>query len=116
MLAGWKSKIGIAADPDAEERELLMTLSPAFIEWEQRTKQQGIERGIERGTRNERRLSLSSLLEARFGELDGELEAVIQTCLELSSEEFARQMPSLLSLSRDELASQFSRRAAGDET
>ena len=111
VLSGWKSTIGAIENPDEEDRELLMTLSPAFIEWEQRTKQkgveQGIEQGIEQGTRNERRLNLSNLMKARFEELDEELNAVIENFTKLSAEDYTEQFPLLLNLSRDELVARF---------
>lgn len=42
LLANWKTNIESIKDLEAEDRELVMALSPAFVEWEQRTRQEGI--------------------------------------------------------------------------
>ena len=59
----------------------------------------GIKKGIQ--------LTLESLLSSRFGQLDSQLEAVIEYFTQLDSESYAQQFPLLMSLSREELAAQF---------
>lgn len=43
LLASWKTNIEGIEELEAEDRQLLMTLSPAFVEWEQRTRQESME-------------------------------------------------------------------------
>lgn len=102
LLANWKTNIEGIGGFEAEDQELVMTLSPAFIEWEQRTRQAGFEEGIQRV-----RVTLQGLLVSRFGRIDNQLEAVIEYFTELNSEDYAQQLPLLLSLSRDELVTRF---------
>lgn len=73
-----------------------MTLSQAYLEWEERTQQQGIQQG--------KRLVVENLLKARFGELDEQLASIIPNLLDLPAEEYTRL---LLQLSRDELLTRF---------
>ncbi|MEO0947990.1 MAG: hypothetical protein AAFY11_07575 [Cyanobacteria bacterium J06641_5] len=79
-----------------------MTLSPAFIGWEQRTRQEGLDEGLQRV-----RITLQELLTSRFGQVDSQLEAVIDHFAKLDSENYTRQLPLLLNLSRAELVARF---------
>ncbi len=65
---------------------------------------QGIEQGIQRGIPQGMRLVVENVLRARFGELDAELSALIDSILTFPPEEFT---PLLLQLSREELLSRF---------
>ncbi|NJO12042.1 MAG: hypothetical protein HC873_23170 [Leptolyngbyaceae cyanobacterium SL_1_1] len=47
MLVSWKVSIELNNAIAAEEQELLMALSQAYLEWEQQTKQQWLEQGLE---------------------------------------------------------------------
>jgi hypothetical protein len=70
-----------------------MALSQAYLAWEQATEQRG-----------ERRL-VESLLQARFGELDQQLMAIVPQILALPREKCANL---ILQLSHEELLEQFS--------
>ena len=64
VLANWKFMIEVSPEADAD-RELLMALSQAYLEWEQATERRGIQQGIAR------EISLVvRLLNRRLGELD----------------------------------------------
>jgi hypothetical protein len=80
LLANWKISIEITGQVDTEE-ELMVTLSQAYLEWEQQTEQrglqQGLERGLERGLEQERSL-IFRLLTRRVGQLDSGLEQLVQ--------------------------------------
>jgi hypothetical protein len=69
-----------------------MTLSQAYLEWEQQTERRGMQQVIE------------NLLKVRFGELDEQLAGIIPSLLELPTEEYTRL---LLQLSREELLARF---------
>jgi Domain of unknown function (DUF4351) len=45
LLASWKISIEVARELEAQEEELLMALSQAYLEWEQQTEQRGIWQG-----------------------------------------------------------------------
>jgi len=105
---------------EPDDRELVMRLQPLFQEKLAQVEQQGIERGIqqgieqgieqgmergmERGIQQGERLVVENLLRARFGELDAELSALIDSILTFTPEEFT---PLLLQLSREELGRRF---------
>jgi hypothetical protein len=72
LLANWKISIEITGQVDTEE-ELMMTLSQAYLEWEQQTEQRGLERGLE-----QERSLIFRLLTRRVGKLDSGLEQLVQ--------------------------------------
>jgi hypothetical protein len=72
LLANWKISIEITGQIDTEE-ELMMTLSQAYLEWEQQTEQRGLERGLE-----QERSLIFRLLTRRVGQLDSGLEQLVQ--------------------------------------
>jgi hypothetical protein len=83
---------------DAEDRELIMELSPLYLERLDEATQQGIQQGES--------IVVENLLKIRFGVLDEELQSIVAPLLELAPEEFTLL---LLQLSRDELLARFSR-------
>jgi hypothetical protein len=92
LLSTWKINIEISGEIGEEERRLLMTLSQAYLEWEQQTERRG------------QRLVVENLFKVRFGELDEQLAGIIPSLLQLPTEEYTRL---LLQLSREELLAQF---------
>jgi hypothetical protein len=48
LLANWKISIEIMGQV-SEEKELMMALSQAYLEWEQKTEQRGLEKGLQQG-------------------------------------------------------------------
>lgn len=76
-----------------------MLLSEVYQEWEEKTKQQGLEQGRQQ----EQRLVIENLLKARFGEIDPELASIIPSLLALPTEEYTV----LLLKPRDELLAYF---------
>ena len=87
---------------EPEDRELIMELSPLYLEKLDTALQSGIQQGIQQG----QRLVVEKLLMIRFGNLDDELKSIIEPLLELPPEEFTSL---LLQLSRDELLARFRR-------
>lgn len=116
LLASWKITIETSTSIDEEGRQLIMTLSQAYLEWERETErrgiqqglergiQQGVEQGIEQGLEQGQRLVVENLLRVRFGALDEQLSTIIPLLLELPTEEYTRL---LLQLSREELLARF---------
>ncbi|BBD63118.1 hypothetical protein NIES2109_59680 (plasmid) [Nostoc sp. HK-01] len=88
-----------------DDRELIMNLSQAYQQWEETTKQQGIQEGVQQGQRQ----VVENLLKVRFGSVDEGLSQVVDSLLQLPSEEFASVLLQLSSLSREELLARFTR-------
>ncbi len=107
LLATWKVSIEVSSLIDAEERELIMNLSQAYLEWEQETELRGVERGKEIGKEQERREIVENLLLARFGELDSQLAAIVESILNLPAIEYAGLLLQFSSLSREDLLARF---------
>jgi hypothetical protein len=83
-----------------DEQELIMNLSQAYQQWEETTKQQGVQEGVQL----ERRQVVENLLRFRFGSVDEELSRVVDSLLQLTPEEFT---PLCLQLSREDLLARF---------
>jgi hypothetical protein len=107
LLYTWKISIQVSQEFELEERELIMNLSQAYLEWEQETIERGKEIGKEIGKEQERRQLLESLLYAHFGELDSALSAIIEPILSLPTTEYTAILLQLSSLSREDLLARF---------
>ena len=92
LLLSLKTQIEIKQVPNEEDREVLMNLSPIYLERLAEAEQKG------------QRTVIENLLKAKFGSLDDELNSIVQPLLALTPEEFS---PLLLQLSREELISRF---------
>ncbi|MGB3650105.1 MAG: hypothetical protein WBA41_02710 [Rivularia sp. (in: cyanobacteria)] len=92
LLLSLKTQIEVKQNPDEEDREALMGLSPIYLQRLADARQEG------------QRTVIENLLRARFGTLDDELKEIIQPLLGLTPEEFS---PLLIQLSREELLSRF---------
>ncbi len=100
LLSDLLSNIEVNPDVDTEDRELIMRLSPLFSQRLEEATQSGLQQGIQQGHRE----MIENLLIFRFGQLDSQLEVIIQPLLSLSLSELT---PLLLQLSRDELLARF---------
>jgi hypothetical protein len=96
LLASWKISIEVSAGIEEEERELMTTLAQAYLEWERKTQQRGIEQG--------QRLVVENLLQVRFGTVDKQPAGIVPLLLKLPTQEYTRL---LLELSREELIARF---------
>ena len=96
LLLSLKTQIEIKQVPNEEDREVLMNLSPIYLERLAEAEQKGRNEG--------QRTVIENLLKAKFGSLDDELNSIVQPLLALRPEEFS---PLLLQLSREELISRF---------
>ncbi|NES93053.1 hypothetical protein [Okeania sp. SIO2B9] len=104
LLSDLLSNIEVNPDIDSEDRELIMRLSPLFSQRLEEATQSGIQQGIQQGVQQRDREVIENLLVFRFGQLDSELEVIIQRLQSLSLPEL---IPLLLQLSRDELLARF---------
>ncbi|MDJ1177968.1 hypothetical protein PJF56_03725 [Roseofilum sp. BLCC_M91] len=87
-------------EPDPDDRELIVTLTQLYEEAIAQLREEGREEGREEATLE----LIDNLLQARFGEVDEELAAIIEAIAALPSQEFT---PLLLQRSREELLAQF---------
>ena len=100
LLFNLRVSLEVSTELDQEDRELIMRLSPLYLERLSEATRSGVEQGIEQG----QRLVVENLLKARFGSLDAELSAIVESLLTLSPEEYTSL---LLQLSREELLARF---------
>jgi hypothetical protein len=100
ILVNWRTNLELKADLTDEDRELIMDLSPAYL---QRREEWRIE-GIQEGRSEERKEMVENLLRVRFGEVDEKLQRAITLILQLPTEELTRL---LLTLNREELLARF---------
>ncbi|MDK2412151.1 hypothetical protein QHH11_12850 [Aphanizomenon sp. PH219] len=111
ILASWRKNIEINTNINDEDRELIMTLSPAYLkqreEWREEGIQTGLQTGRQEGLQEGLRLIVGSLLTARFGNLDEELSAIVTPIMELSLTERTDLLLNLSQLSREELLAKF---------
>ncbi|QJB43061.1 hypothetical protein [Dolichospermum flos-aquae] len=105
IFASWQKNLELNSDVNDEEvRELIMSLSPAYLKQREEWKQEGLEEGRQEGQQDGQRLMVESLLAVRFGNLDEELSSIISQLMELSLTERTQL---LLNLSREELLARF---------
>jgi hypothetical protein len=73
LLANWRVSLQLKNPQDEEERELMATLSQAYLDWEQQTEQRGEQRGAQR----EAVALILGQLTHRFGTLPASVAAQI---------------------------------------
>jgi Domain of unknown function (DUF4351) len=78
LLANWKISIEITGQVDAEQ-ELMMALSQAFLEWEERTEQRGEQQGEQRGALKEAQTLILRQLTRRIGTVTPVAQTQIQS-------------------------------------
>jgi hypothetical protein len=100
LLTAWRITIEWMDEVDPEERQILMALSQAYLEWETETKRQGIEQGIEQGQRS----MILSVMRFRYGAIDPELESIIPDLIALDPETSTQL---LMQSSREALVAHF---------
>ena len=99
-IVNWRIVVDNKQNVTDEEKEWIMSLSPAYVKWREDTLQEGRQEGRQEG----QRLVLENLLKVRFGQMDSALASIISPLLKLPSEESARL---LIELSRSELLTRF---------
>jgi hypothetical protein len=99
ILADWRKNLELRDNLSREEEEVIMNLSPAYLQqiedWKQEGKQEGkLEAEL---------YFITSLLEGRFGSLDAELSGVVAKIAKFPISERTRLLLSLGNLSHEEL-------------
>jgi Domain of unknown function (DUF4351) len=75
LVTNWKISVEVTQQIEAQEEELLMALSQAYLEWEKATEQRGEQRGRQKG---ELTFALRLIIR-RFGAIAPETEAQIRS-------------------------------------
>jgi hypothetical protein len=95
-------------DIDQDDQELIMKLSEIYQQQLEELKKQGLQEGRQEGRQEgierERRAMIESIMEVRFGQVDSQLQTIINPIIAMGREEFT---PLLLQLSREELLARF---------
>jgi hypothetical protein len=99
ILANWRKNLELRDNLSTEEQEVIMNLSPAYLQQREEWKLEGKQEG----TLEERQLMIASLLEGRFGTLDSELSSLVEQIAQLPISERTQLLLSLANLSRSEL-------------
>jgi hypothetical protein len=96
LLTAWRITIEWMDEVDPEERQILMALSQAYLEWQTETKRQGMEQ--------DRRSMILSLMRLRYGAIDAELESIIPDLIAVNAETCTQL---LLQSSREAIVAHF---------
>ncbi|MEG4229496.1 hypothetical protein QUA35_25450 [Microcoleus sp. N9_B2] len=124
LLYNLRTILEVRQDIDREDRELIMELSPLYLQrLEDATQrgiqqgiqegiqqgiqegiQEGIQQGIQEGIQRSQRLIVESMLQVKFGEIDEELAQIIEPLIKLESLDRARL---IRQLERPELLARF---------
>jgi len=95
ILADWRKNLELRDNLSKEQEEVIMNLSPAYLQQIEDWKQEGKQEG--------QLLLITSLLEGRFGSLDAELSGLVEKIANIPISERTRLLLSLGNLSREEL-------------
>ncbi|MDT9200487.1 MAG: hypothetical protein P5687_20650 [Limnospira sp. PMC 1042.18] len=102
LLYNLRAMLEARQNLDPEERELIMELSPLYLQRLQTVKEEGIQQGVQQGQRS----LLESMLQVKFGAVDAELAEIIDRLIAVPPLEQAQL---IWQLSREELLARFSR-------
>ncbi|MFN7285041.1 MAG: hypothetical protein ACK5UF_17110, partial [Dolichospermum sp.] len=103
ILADWRKNLELRDNLSREEEEVIMNLSPAYLQQIEDWKREGKQEGKQEGKEEERFSLITSLLEGRFGSLDAELSGVVEKIAKFPISERTQLLLSLGNLSREEL-------------
>jgi len=100
LLYNLRTILEVRQDIDREDRELIMELSPLYLQRLEDATQRGIQQGIQRN----QRLMVESMLQVKFGEIDEELAQIIEPLIQLEILDRTRM---IMQLDRSELLARF---------
>ncbi len=103
LLYNLRTILEVRQDIDREDRELIMELSPLYLQRLEDATQRGMQQGIQEGIQRER-LMVESMLQVKFGEIDEELAQIIEPLLQLEALDRTRM---IMQLDRSELLARF---------
>ncbi|NET62565.1 MAG: hypothetical protein F6K47_42665, partial [Symploca sp. SIO2E6] len=97
LLTNLKANLQTTQQLDDEEQNLIMKLSPLYLQWREETLREGEQQGM--------RLMVESMLEVKFGAIDEALSQIVEPLSLLPAKESTEL---IWQLSREGLLSQFS--------
>jgi flagellar biosynthesis/type III secretory pathway protein FliH len=103
ILANWRKNLELRDNLSTEEQEVIMNLSPAYLQQREEWKLEGKQEGRQEGNLEGQFSLIVSLLEGRFEKLDSELSALVEKIAQLPLSERTQLLLSLANLSRSEL-------------
>ncbi len=104
LLYNLRTILEVRQDIDREDRELIMELSPLYLQRLEDATQRGMQQGIQQGIQRTKRLMVESLLQVKFGEIDEELTQIIEPLILLEALEITRL---IMQLDRSQLLARF---------
>ncbi|WP_293352557.1 MULTISPECIES: hypothetical protein [unclassified Microcoleus] len=112
LLYNLRTILEVRQDTDREDRELIMELSPLYLQrledatqrGMQQGMQRGIQQGIQQGIQRSQRLIVESMLQVKFGEIDEALAQIIEPLIQLEPLDRTRL---IRQLDRSELLAHF---------
>ena len=104
LLYNLRTILEVRQDIDREDRELIMELSPLYLQRLEDATQQGMQQGMQQGIQQGKRLMVESMLQVYFGEIDEELSQLIEPLIQLEPIEIARR---IMLLDRSQLLAHF---------
>ncbi len=112
LLYNLKTILDARQDLDREDRELIMELSPMYLQrleiatqqGVQQGVQQGIQQGVQQGIQQGQRLMVETMLQVNFGTIERELSQIIDPLIQLSALEITQL---IMQLNREELLARF---------
>ena len=117
LLYNLRTILEVRQNIEPEDRELIMELSPLYLQrLEDATQrgvqqgiqqgvQQGVQQGIQQGIQQTQRLMVESILQVKFGNVDEELAQIIEPLIQLEALECTQLV---MQLDRRELLARFS--------
>ncbi|NER99342.1 MAG: hypothetical protein F6J86_36910 [Symploca sp. SIO1B1] len=109
-MTNLKANLQTTQQLDNEEQNLVMKLSPLYLQWREEAlregQQQGVQQGIQQGMQQGMRLMVESMLEVKFGAIDEALSQIVEPLSQLPAKESTQL---ILQLSREGLLAQFGR-------
>ncbi len=100
LLYNLRTILEVRQDLEPDDQELIMELSPLYLQRLEDATQRGIQQGNQQG----QRLMVESMLQVKFGEVDAELARIIDGLIELPPLERTQL---IMQLSRDEILTRF---------
>jgi hypothetical protein len=104
LLYDLRTILEVRQDLEPDDQELIMELSPLYLQRLEDATQRGIEQGVQRGNQQGQRLMVESMLQVKFGEVDADLAQIIDPLIELPPLERTQL---IMELSRSEILARF---------
>jgi hypothetical protein len=104
LLANWRKNLELRDNKTREDQEVIMNLSPAYLQDREQWLREGRVEGRVEGELKAKRELIENFFKVRFQILDQELEGIIPTMLQIPTNELT---PLLLNLNREQLLKRF---------